>query len=81
MINGMTSLPFSARILLPWDDADAAFLPPKTSNKEKVLQFSRETYGTPKEYVEAKIDKWITTSFDKGLAISEHYRGGGYNRK
>jgi len=72
MIDGMTSLPFSARILLPWEDA--AYLPPATNHKEKVLQLSRDTYGVPREYVEAKIAKWINMNFDKGLAISETYR-------
>jgi hypothetical protein len=72
MIDGMTSLPFSARILLPWEDAE--FLPPRTDNKDKVLKLSRDTYGTPREYVEAKVAKWINMNFDKGLAISETYR-------
>jgi len=79
MINGMTSLPFSAQILLPWTHAE--FLPPKTNNKERVLQLSRETYGTPREYVEAKVEKWMNLNFDKGLAISEHYRREGSHKK
>lgn len=79
MVDGMTSLPFSAKILLPWEDSD--FLPARTNNKEKVIQLSRETYGTPREYVQAKIDKWVTLNFDKGLAISEHYRKTGELKK
>ncbi len=72
MINGMTSLPFSARILTPWTDTE--FLPPKTSNKEKVLAFSREKYGVDRAYVEARINKWIETPFDKGVAISQEFK-------
>jgi hypothetical protein len=70
MIDGMTSHPFSAKIILPWDDN---FMVPKTSNKDKVIQYSREKYGVPREHVEEKVNKWVTTKFDKGLAIAQQY--------
>jgi len=72
MIDGMSSLPFSARILTPWEHSD--FLPKKTQNKEEVLRLSREKYGVPKEYVEEKIYKWVNMIFDKGVAIAEEYK-------
>lgn len=68
MIDGMTSHPFSARILLPWDDN---FVVPKTRNRDKVIQRSREKYGVPREHIEEKINKWVTTKFDKGMAIAQ----------
>jgi len=71
MIDGMTSHPFSARILLPWEDD---FPVPKTSNYEKVIQRSRERYGVPREKVEEKVNKWLTTKFDKGMAIAQEYK-------
>lgn len=70
MIDGMTSHPFSAKIILPWDDN---FMVPKTHNKEKIIQFSREKYGVPREHVEEKVNKWVTTKFDKGLAVAQQY--------
>ena len=71
MIDGMTSHPFSARILLPWDED---FPVPKTSNYARVIQRSREKYGVPREKVEDKVNKWLTTKFDKGMAIAQEYR-------
>ncbi|MFC1621785.1 type IV secretory system conjugative DNA transfer family protein [Patescibacteria group bacterium] len=68
MINGMTSLPFSGKILLPWVEEEA--IVPKTDNVEKVKQLSRDKYGVDREYVEGKIAKWIETDFDKGMAIA-----------
>jgi hypothetical protein len=70
MIDGMTSHPFSAKIILPWDDD---FMVPKTDNRDKVIQFSREKYGVPREHVEEKVNKWVTTKFDKGMAIAQQY--------
>ncbi|NMB70045.1 ATP-binding protein [candidate division WWE3 bacterium] len=72
MIDGMTSHPFSARILVPWEDPN--FLVPKSPNKEKVIQYSRETYGVDRGYVESKINKWVETQFDKGAAIAQDMR-------
>lgn len=71
MNDGMTSHPFSARILLPWE---VGFPVPKTPNREKVIQRSREKYGVPREYVEAKINKWVEAKFDKGMAIAQEYK-------
>lgn len=68
MIDGMTSLPFSARILLPWESGSD--LIKNTPNKEKVIQRSREKYGTDRTYVEEKINKWVETAFDKGTALA-----------
>jgi len=73
MIDGMTSHPFSAKILLPWEDG---FPVSRTNNKEKVLARSREKYGVPKEKVEEKVNKWLTTRFDKGMAIAQEYGNG-----
>lgn len=71
MMDGMTSHPFSARILLPWEQG---FPIPKTSNKDLVIKRSREKYGTPREYVESKINKWVEAKFDKGMAIAQEYK-------
>ena len=71
MVDGMTSHPFSAKILVPWEPG---FMVPKTGNREKVLQNSREKYGVPREFVENKIYKWVETKFDKGMAIAQEYK-------
>jgi hypothetical protein len=71
MVDGMTSHPFSARILIPWEDG---FIVPKTGNKDKVMQLSREKFGIPREFVENKIYKWVDTKFDKGMAIAQEYK-------
>jgi len=70
MVNGMTSHPFSARILLPWEEG---FVVPATNNRERILQRSREKYGMPREKIEEKVNKWLTTRFDKGMAIAQEY--------
>lgn len=71
MIDGMTSSPFSAKILLPWEEATQ--VAPKTGNKQRVIDQSRAKYGTDRAYVESKVNKWIETQFDKGKAIAlEH---------
>lgn len=72
MINGMTSIPFSGRILLPWLKEEA--IAPKTNNKEKAMTRSREKYGVDREYVEEKVSKWIETRFDKGMGIALKYK-------
>lgn len=73
MINGMTSHPFSARILVPWVDKFLDERVPKTGNKEKVIAASRAKYGVDRKYVEEKINKWVETKFDKGMAIAQEY--------
>lgn len=71
MIEGMTSHPFSARILVPFE---GDFIVPKTPNREKVIALSREKYGVPREHVESKIYKWVETRFDKGMAQAQEYK-------
>ena len=75
MVDGMTSQPFSARILLPWEEGTAVAA--KTGNKERVIAASRNRYGTPREAVEERIGKWVERRFDKGMAIAEDYRRNG----
>jgi len=78
MIDGMTSLPFSGRILQPWLSEES--LVNTTSNRDRVVKMSREKYGTPKQSVEDRISKWVETPFDKGVAIAlEHNRKNGDN--
>jgi len=72
MIDGMTSLPFSVKILRYWDED---FMIKKTGNKEKAIEYSRQAYGTGREYVEAKIAKWMEMPFDKGMSIAEEHGG------
>lgn len=74
MMNGMTSLPFSAKILLPWVDEETVV--PKSDNKQWVLELSRQKYGVDRATVEDKVRKWVDTNFDKGMAISYDTKGG-----
>ena len=68
MMNGMTSLPFSAKILLPWVEDECVVA--KSTNKDWVLELSRQKYGVAKAEIEDKIRKWVDTNFDKGMAIA-----------
>ena len=72
MINGMTSQPFSARILLPW----ANEMPVKRypQNVSKIVEHSRATYGRDSKHVEEVISRWVNRQFDKGMAIAEDFR-------
>lgn len=54
MIDGITSSPFSA-VTLPKMEK------PSKSYKETIVKVSRERYGTPKEIIEQKIEKWAGT--------------------
>lgn len=72
MIGGMTSHPFSGRILIPWTKEDE--IVPKTTNRQRVINNSRQKYGVDREYVEGKINKWVEAKFDKGMAIAQEYR-------
>ena len=74
MIDGMTSHPFSGRILIPWSDELLGTMIPKTPNRERVLELSRQKYGSDRATVEAKIGKWVETPFDKGMAIAQEKR-------
>ena len=77
MTDGMTSHPFSGRILVPWEDPD--FMVPHTKNRERVVQLSREKYGVDKMYVQDKLNKWLSTEFDKGMAIGQEKNAQGSN--
>jgi len=58
MIDGVASHPFSAE----------TFPPPKpleTSNRDKIIQASRDRYGVKREIVEEKIIRWTESSQDK----------------
>jgi len=68
MVKGMTSIPFSGRILLPWLEEEA--MVPKTGNREKAIALSRQKYGSDRAYVEDKTRKWVEAQFDKGMAIA-----------
>jgi hypothetical protein len=74
MIDGMTSLPFSAKILRPWIEEEC--IVPKSDNKQWVLELSRQKYGVDRQTVEDKVRKWVDTNFDKGMAISYDTKGG-----
>ncbi|HLC93834.1 MAG TPA: type IV secretion system DNA-binding domain-containing protein [Patescibacteria group bacterium] len=72
MMNGMTSLPFSAEILRPWVPEMAVVS--KNSNRERVVRLSRQKYGVERSTIEGKINKWVETTFDKGMAIAQENR-------
>jgi CxxC-x17-CxxC domain-containing protein len=52
MIDGISSRPFSAQTLPPFEL-------PQESNREKIIKVSRERYGTPKTAIEEKIVAWV----------------------
>jgi len=54
MVDGISSRPFSAETLLPFEK-------PKKSNAEKIIQITRERYSTPRQTIEDKIERWIGT--------------------
>lgn len=58
MIDGLSGRPFSARTLAP-------FPAPIISNRDNIINASRERYATPRAIVEDKISKWA--GFDKAL--------------
>lgn len=80
MIDGMTSQPFSARILLPWKEEDET-AKKHPENAEKARQMSRETYGRPREQVEDIIRRWINRPFDKGMAVADEFKQKGNQNK
>ena len=51
MINGVSSKGFSADMLRP-------FSQPEKSNREAIIAFSREKYGTPRDVVQKEIAEW-----------------------
>jgi hypothetical protein len=57
MINGVASSPFSA-VTLPLREK------PQKSYKETIIRVSRERYGTPRQLIEEKIEKWAETQIE-----------------
>ena len=43
---------------------------PRTGNRERVLELSRQKYGVERSFIEDKINRWVDTPFDKGMAIA-----------
>jgi CxxC-x17-CxxC domain-containing protein len=60
MIDGISSNPFSAKTLPPLDLIAAS-----ESNRQKVIQVSRERYARPKDVVEDKITRWSMNGGDE----------------
>ena len=58
-IDGMTSKPFSAKSL----DYKKRLDP--YGEREKIIQVSRERYGTPQEVIEDKIQRWANQSYSQ----------------
>ncbi len=56
MINGVSSKPFSARTLPPLPQEGPSY-------REEIRKHSRETYGRPREEVEAEIEKWHDSTY------------------
>lgn len=54
MIDGVASAPFSAETLPPIPKMEK-------SNREKIIKASRERYSTPRDKVEDKIGRWVST--------------------
>ena len=46
----------------------------KTQNRERVVELSRQKYGVESSSIEGKINKWVETTFDKGMAIAQENR-------
>ncbi|OGZ27113.1 MAG: hypothetical protein A2365_00385 [Candidatus Nealsonbacteria bacterium RIFOXYB1_FULL_40_15] len=57
MIDGIAGRPFSATTLPPFEN-------PEKSNRDKIINASRERYGTSRKIVEEKISKW--SGFSEG---------------
>lgn len=64
-IDGFQSQPFSAKALPPREGSN--------DNAAFIRQSSRDKYGTPKWYIEERIERWVKRPFDLGLAIAEKY--------
>lgn len=52
-IDGVTSHPFSAKTVLPKLNHNTM------NNKDNIIKTSRQKYGTPREIVENKINRWL----------------------
>ena len=68
MVDGMTSKPFSAKTYASPDDKI-------TNLQDKVVETSRQRYGTNVKIVDEKIRRWVEMPFDYGMAIAEQKRG------
>ena len=73
MVNGMTSKPFSAKTYASPDEK-------KTNISDRVIEYSRNTYGTDVKIVEEKIRRWVEMPFDYGMAIAEEKRKKGVEK-
>jgi len=71
MIDGMTSMPFSGKILLPW--VPETEIVPKTGISEEILQRSRDKYGVSEAAVTKEINDWTETQFDLGKALAQQH--------
>ena len=61
IVDGTTTKPFTAEIIRPWERFN------KTGNREKIIEFSRNTYGSDREVINSRVEKWISTDFKKVL--------------
>ncbi|NBO17390.1 MAG: DUF87 domain-containing protein [Proteobacteria bacterium] len=61
IVDGTSTKPFTAEIIKPWLKYQ------KTGNKEKIIEHSRNTYGTDRVIVDSRVEKWISTDFKKVL--------------
>ncbi|MEZ6255322.1 MAG: type IV secretion system DNA-binding domain-containing protein [Patescibacteria group bacterium] len=73
MVDGMTSVPFSGRILLPWKD-DEAPARKYAQNRELAIEYSRRMYGRDYKDIEEIISRWVARPFDKGMAIANEIK-------
>lgn len=65
IVDGTTTKPFTAEIIRPWTRYQ------KTGNKEKIIEYSRNTYGSDRVVVDSRVEKWISTDFKKVLNDSK----------
>jgi len=61
IVDGTTTKPFTAEIIKPWERYQ------KTGNREKIIEYSRNKYGTDRAIVDSRVEKWISTDFKKVL--------------
>ncbi len=64
LIDGISGRPFSAQTFPP-------ILPISPSNREKIINVSRERYTSPREEVEEKIKKWFDFAEGTKMAIPQ----------
>jgi hypothetical protein len=61
IVDGTSTKPFTAEIIKPWLRYQ------KTGNRDKIIEFSRNTYGSDRVIVDSRVEKWISTDFKKVL--------------